>query len=1325
MRLKAFSIALLSVCAFLGSRPAMAVDSAGGLMTAVPVKDGKPPVIDGQLDDWDLSAAEPVYISKQSADLYHVEWAVMYDDDALYLSATASLPGRPLRNPSEPQDAYWFSDCLQVRLGTDPAIPHPLDAKRDEKSDRVAHLTMWHNHDSGKDYLNITRGSTLKGENVTNPAGVDLKFVPHGTDFYVMEARVPWAALNAPGGKKPYKPGERMTGILEALWIGGDSTRVAAVYNVNPATFAFMRPNAWGQIEFAAKGLEKRRRPTMAALLEELKNAPEGDASVGVPIEIDVPEDNLKLSVNIVSDTGAVIRELVGGQKVKKGKAVVKWDGKDAFGHPLQPGTHKWAAYLSGGLKAEYRGALGTAGDPAYQTFDGLGGWGGDHSLPLDVAADDNAYYFLWPVAEAGKAVVKTDLNGKVLWRMNPYVGGGFGPFYAVTVDDKYVYLTLGGDDVRLVRLDKKNGKLLTWNDGSTKELPLYKAKLAETAEIDTPVNARHYKLPALPNGRVGHPDACGMAAATGKLYLSSYSQNKVLIIEAATGKITGEIAVAGPRGLTLGRDGHLYAVSFPVAGPSQVLRLDPAAKSATPVVTDRLIAPYDVAVDAAGNLFVSDLNKSQQVKQFDPSGKFVRAFGKEGGRPYQGKYDGDAFLVPSGLAIDAKGQLLITEAAIPKVFSRLDPTTGSINKRWFGPGVYWNHAWPMPDDPETVFYTLNHGFGLAKPSLKDDGQLPIAYWQPDKAGFDFVGNIEDLIPTPETIKGTNGETYFVRDSDPHLVALLRDHVMRPVAQFDYRPPHIREENKTGKPYIDAWIDANADGQRQDGELSQITKLVDGSPLPILANTVGSFHMEANGDLYFVGCNNTILILPAAGFGSDGMIRWDVSKIRITVPKVLPGQNELNSGFRQGIVGVRRDGQGNLYTLFNARLQGKGGQFDYATPQLAKQMFEGMGHTSGMSAVKFAKYDPSGNLLWMAGRKATAGAKSGEMYHFWNMAGLANDKYIAGGSEWGQIYIYTHDGFFVDALMNNPGDSSPPGPYTFGGETSGGRIAYFPGRDELWAYCSGMAYNVNGFKHGQVVGERRTSGTVQLDKVYDTGQPTTRSAGDITIARAQNDLMKDDASWASVPTTAVLSRGTDKPLATAQLAYDDRFLYVKMHVIDDSPLQNSAENDQMAFKGGDTAGIVLGRSGKRTEPGAGDIRLMLAAIDGKPMVIAMKRQTTGAKKPAKYTTPAAGTVEFEFVGEIPGAPSPVITKQSDGYTFVFAVPRAFLELDLASNSELSGDIEIRLSGAGARGLQTVSRQYLFTPSTAGTTMTDDVPTEARMYPEHWGKVSVK
>jgi hypothetical protein len=76
-------------------------------------------------------------------------------------------------------------------------------------------------------------------------------------------------------------------------------------------------------------------------------------------------------------------------------------------------------------------------------------------------------------------------------------------------------------------------------------------------------------------------------------------------------------------------------------------------------------------------------------------------------------------------------------------------------------------------------------------------------------------------------------------------------------------------------------------------------------------------------------------------------------------------------------------------------------------------------------------------------------------------------------SEWGQIYLYTHDGFYVDAMMNNPASALPSGPYTFGGETSGGRIQYFPKRDERCAYSNGMAYRVQGFRKGAVDGELR------------------------------------------------------------------------------------------------------------------------------------------------------------------------------------------------------------------------------------------------------------
>ncbi len=182
---------------------------------------------------------------------------------------------------------------------------------------------------------------------------------------------------------------------------------------------------------------------------------------------------------------------------------------------------------------------------------------------------------------------------------------------------------------------------------------------------------------------------------------------------------------------------------------------------------------------------------------------------------------------------------------------------------------------------------------------------------------------------------------------------------------------------------------------------------------------------------------NKILKVPSAGFLRNGAISWDAGKAAYVADPVLASVKSMYCAYRDGIMGVRVDSQGNLYTCFNTHAP-------YATPELTKAMFAGLGHTTESNAVKFAKFAPDGHVLWMAGRKATAAAKPGEMYHFWVMGGLVGDRYIAGCSESGQMYFYTADGFYVDALMENMGLSPLPGPYTFGGETFGGRVQDYP-----------------------------------------------------------------------------------------------------------------------------------------------------------------------------------------------------------------------------------------------------------------------------------------
>jgi len=1295
-----------------------AVDFCNGVMTAVPVKDGKPPVIDGNLDDWDLSTQEPVYISTQTADTMNAEWAVMYDKDALYLSAKVTMPGRGIYNPYNPQDGFWWGDILQVRLSSDPALPYPLDRNRDQASTRVLHLSFWQNHLTGKSFVNINRGTNLRNGETTMPPGAEVCIKDNGKTGYVMEAKLPWSVLDVPDGKNPFKAGEGAAFTAETLWIGGDKSRVLLCYRKNPGVFAFHSPDAWGKLIYADKSPGKRVRPTMAQVVADAKAAANVEIpKVGVPFEVNVPDDGLKVSVNILDADGGILREVMGGEAHPKGKLEVRWDGRDAFGKPLAPGSYKWGAYFHKPLVADYQGGVGASGDPFYQTLDGKGAWGGDHTSPIDAASDAESLYLLWPTGEAGQPLVKIDLAGKTIWRTKPFVGGGFGPFYAVAVDEKYVYLIRGADKNYLCRSDAKTGALLTWSEGGPAELPVCAGGYTLVPKDSTPLEVGvGKKEDPNPEGMVRQPDCVGLAVRDGKVFVSSYSLNKIFIVDAETCKPTGELNCPGARGLVVNAAGDLFAVSYVPGKTAQVVRFTKAtgvkfAGVATPVVVSGLEAPYDVAVDKDGQLAVTDLGKSQQVKIFSATGKLVKTIGTKGGRAWQGKYDPEAlvFLNPAGLTIDSQGAIVVAESAPPKVFSRIALSDGKLLNRWYGPGVYWNSTWPMPDDPRNVFY-LNNG-AICRANLAGEGKtgVPNAYWAPDFAGYEQVGNLEDGLPQPETIKANNGQYYFIKDSRLRSICLLKDDMMRPVAVW-------RGTN--------VWIDRNGDGKVQENENEQLTTLADGKPVPALAGATSAMHMESNGDLYFTTMDNCLLKVPAKSLAKDGAIDWDLKKASLVVPKVMPGLNRMSTGYREGLLGVRVDTKGNVYTLFNTKLKGGTGPYDFANAATAERMCEGMGHTSHFNVVKFAKFAPDGKLLWLAGRKATAGAAPGEMYHFWNMAGLANDKYIAGGSEWGQIYFYTADGFFVDALMNNPGDVTPAGPYTFGGETSGGRVAYFPATGELWAYSSGMTYKVKGFSQGAVEGESRASGVVQLDKTYALATDVAAAAvGALTIQPIAGNPMSGEAAWKNIPVSVLNKAG--KPLANAQIGYNKAFLYARIAVTDDSPLENGATQEQLVFKQGDTAGIVLGPDRKGdAKVGAGDVRFMAVNLRGQPKLIAMKAVTQGVKKPFEYYTPAAGKWTFEFVGEVSGG-QVQLEKVSGGYVATFAVPLPFLEFSLAPGSALRGDVEVRLSGAGPRGLQVTSRNYLFTPAKAETTMTDDVPTEARMYPQYWGPVEVK
>src|SRR5437868_1405413 len=145
--MRAFYALLLIACAALTSR---AADLTGGSMFAVPTPGGKAPVVDGDLSDWDFSAAEPIWIAPETAKQMHGQVALMYDDRALYYAAKVSLPSREFSNRNNPIDPFWNGDVLEMRLVSDLNLPWPVaeNSKEANASGQIAHLSFWKNSET-------------------------------------------------------------------------------------------------------------------------------------------------------------------------------------------------------------------------------------------------------------------------------------------------------------------------------------------------------------------------------------------------------------------------------------------------------------------------------------------------------------------------------------------------------------------------------------------------------------------------------------------------------------------------------------------------------------------------------------------------------------------------------------------------------------------------------------------------------------------------------------------------------------------------------------------------------------------------------------------------------------------------------------------------------------------------------------------------------------------------------------------------------------------------------------------------------------------------
>jgi len=104
-----------------------------------------------------------------------------------------------------------------------------------------------------------------------------------------------------------------------------------------------------------------------------------------------------------------MVRSLLTGCPMPKGKHEVSWDGLDRYGHPLPSGTYTWKMLATDGLRSEFITQVGQNVEPVWERATG------NHQPPNAAAIDATGLYRQGSVNEGAHWGVKTDLNGRTL----------------------------------------------------------------------------------------------------------------------------------------------------------------------------------------------------------------------------------------------------------------------------------------------------------------------------------------------------------------------------------------------------------------------------------------------------------------------------------------------------------------------------------------------------------------------------------------------------------------------------------------------------------------------------------------------------------------------------------------------------------------------------------------------------------------------------------------------------------------------------------------------------------------------------------------------
>ena len=1320
---------------------------------AVPAK-GKV-VIDGKLDDWDLSGQIWSYADTSVRDSFSVKTAAMWDRDALYLCFVWRDP-MPLNSMIDPKfdpDRGWVADAVQLRVlagtqpswftawgfdkGTLPAV-HVYHWKN-ENEDQGGQTTLYYTGKPGE----VALGDGIESAYALLPDGPSTS--PGQARGFVHELRLPWSVIYNKAWTGEAAQTIRMG--MEFLW-GNATGRSFPMHryadNMQPGVtsreFYWSAKKAWGDLTLAAGSLKEPRKYVEGSL------KPQGT----IRVQARVPADAATFTVAIDDAQGRRVRNLAGGFGVadltvekQGGIATVEtmWDGLDEAGQLVGPGTYKVHGLTQGGLNGYYEMSFYNPGTPPWQTSDKRGAWGADHTVPRLVARSGTNMIVTCDFAEGGYGTFCLKPDGTKAW--SEIRGANVlaaTPEFVYTVPNDW-----GASGVQLLRMRAQDGAFAPFvRDGKERPMPLHFDELLGAAGSADATN------------RPAPPKARALAVAKGIMVLVT-TDNRLWVFDAATAGLLRQTVLE-----VSGFDG-----SYPFAFDGQHVwffrgndlarvslddlktQADPGSKAVVVRLGKAVGQPGALALDEAGNVYVSDLGPDLQVKAYAADGRLLKAFGKRGGRPRQGAFDPKGMRCMAGVAVDASGSVWVAEAShSPRRLSVWSPD-GSFQRDFIGNTGYAGQGSFIHDsDPTRGVAELNeikldprtHGWTVTSVMYNPDpakgdvvmpgstafGSGNVFFSKASGKSREYFVALGEVRNTPVFIMMKDGDRW-APVAGIFTVARLQDLLGGMYGAQIMKGPFGDYATNDACDML-VWNDFNNDGYVQKQECEVVPSL---KP-----------HVVENGKPKGLGD----FALPVGGFGGGGRVDpGDLS---------FYGAGCLKTADNKGVFKFKptrfRDGGRPVLGHEGITLLTTAFDLDEAVPVPDRNLVVGFVRLQNKVYVAgFAKDD--GRILWkylspyhqVHGSHNAPMPRPGMLIGCLKIAGLVKgcgdaDNVLMIRGNLGEDYFLTADGLFVDILTK---DGRIPGIQRPEDEAALRAVSF--------AALNGRGEHFSGVISRQADGVVRCSGALPADQacnvirieglesiryfdapdlqvtqeqIVKADQDNTRRAlgaarppEPYTMAKAVRDA-KGQVVWTSVKPLRISSEGQPAS-AEFRAVYDAEALHVSYTVNDPTPWKNSGNEFRLLFKTGDAVDFQLSPGGNKADKAVtGDLRIVMANFNGKPVAVLMKPVAPGAPAAERYNfTSPVMTVTFDQV-RLLAEVAPEVAIRGNGYTVTAALPWSVLGVTPQAGLKLRGDAGLILSDPS--GTIDAARVYWSNKSTG---LVNDQPGEAILHPQGFGE----